>query len=312
METATHLRAHILVYLFVFVAASREDKFVYHGEWSTDAPDENYLLIHVPKTSGSSFLQESPEHLPVGSTLTGNHEQTPCHRLTRIIPASRQAVLVRSPRKHVFSQFLECKYDKWGQRQTKGTGFPGFGRFETTGAGFEEWLAHFVNDSTASKGDYKCYNPWNLQTRFLACIGLQHGPPVSDPRVAVPVAVTMLDHIGFVGIADYYDASICAYEFFVAGTTRCTCKEGRLLHPDDYVQARITHRVPRHSLNDLTKVQTQLINKLTVLDDIVYTHALAKFRSFIKHIEKKSGVNLLCSSSTNILTNESHRPHQTA
>ena len=70
--------------------------------------------------------------------------------------------MLRAPRDHVLSQYLECRYDAWGKRMTRGTGFPLNGTNE--GAGFKSWLAHFSSPKWRPwHGDFNCYNPINMQ-----------------------------------------------------------------------------------------------------------------------------------------------------
>ena len=70
--------------------------------------------------------------------------------------------ILRSPREHVLSQYLECRYDEWGKRTTNGTGFPLNGT--NVIAGFKTWLSHFSSPEwRPSRGDFNCYNPINMQ-----------------------------------------------------------------------------------------------------------------------------------------------------
>ena len=70
--------------------------------------------------------------------------------------------VLRAPRAHVISQFLECRYDKWGIKVTKQTAFP---REGTDPADFKLWLKHFAQGWEPSMGDFNCYNPTNMQAR---------------------------------------------------------------------------------------------------------------------------------------------------
>ena len=108
-----------------------------------------------------------------GSTMHGNYEQT-----IFIIPSKREntVVFLRDPYRHVLSQYMECKYDTWGQQVTRGTGFPGTHKMEEVLGGFEEWVRHFVKGKAilGGRGAYNCYNPWNMQARYLSVKGVAH------------------------------------------------------------------------------------------------------------------------------------------
>ena len=73
--------------------------------------------------------------------------------------------MLRSPRAHVYSQFLQCKHDEWGLRVTNGTGFPRSG-LDTDG--FARWIQHFRGGRWRRDGvidDFGCYNPHNMQAK---------------------------------------------------------------------------------------------------------------------------------------------------
>jgi hypothetical protein len=258
---------------------SYEDSFTYHGTWPVEHDATHYAFVHIPKTAGSSFLADSPKHLPVKSTMNGNGERDAC---TVNRPLPQVAVMIRSPKSHVYSMFLECKYDTWGIETTRGSKFPRDN--STTSAGFEEWLDHFQ----LHNNDFNCYYPRNLQTRRMGCsIDQRHG------RLNVTAAHNMVRNIGFVGITDHYAESICAFEVFVSNTTKCTCVNGTLsMHAP---VTHITHFVPPHSLRELTPRHIHLINNLTQEDDKLYAMARSRFWKDVDAASAISGVDIKCS-----------------
>ena len=115
---------------------------------------QSWSYIHVPKTAGDSFMTLSSRHMPTGSSLQGNEEKS--YSLTT--PKSNPMVLfLREPTEHVLSQFLECKYDSWGQKQTNGTAFPGLMNKDDTMAGFDEWIQHFLHHAFHPKAQSPPY-----------------------------------------------------------------------------------------------------------------------------------------------------------
>ena len=127
-------------------------------------------------------------------------------------------VFLRSPRTHITSLFLECKYSDWGGPRGLVSGFP-WNCSDTQG--LEAWLAYFEtwrpsNDAIqqAQSNDFGCYNAASLQTRQLgdACVRNPHHLYRANwpqPASAAVVAGQRLDTFAFVGIMDLYDASYC-------------------------------------------------------------------------------------------------------
>ena len=129
-------------------------------------------FLHIPKCAGTSFNTELTQ---AGFTLTeSSGERCLCNKPMSSPgescndPTVPVVTLLRSPRAHVYSQYLECRFDDWGKKVTKGTAFPARGAIE---AGFERWLDHFLGRSRGLgwEGAYRCYNPWNMQSRALTC-----------------------------------------------------------------------------------------------------------------------------------------------
>ena len=57
-------------------------------------------------------------------------------------------VMMRSPRAHTLSQYLQCYDTRWGERVTKNTAFPrGQGALDPSperGYGYSKWIEHFA------------------------------------------------------------------------------------------------------------------------------------------------------------------------
>ena len=172
-----------------------------------------------------------------------------------------------------------------------------------TVGGFSEWLQHV----SSGYDDFNCYHPFNMQTRYLSCATRKgrteesKGPPpehhLFQANVNLTRAFTNLQRIGFVGIADFYTQSVCAFEVFVSGRTKCWCENDGVfnstLRTSD-LQYHFEHGVPGHSVGDLTAQHLSLIDKLTRLDQGVYAVALYRFWMFVDAASNQTGVNLRC------------------
>ena len=105
---------------------------------------------------------------------------------------------LRNPRKHVYSQFLECKYDNWGKGRTKDTNFP---RNATDPEDMADWVSFFHDDWNVTKGCFNTYNPINMQSRWFVC---NYGNPakVVDEFYLTPNidhAITHAENLDFLG-----------------------------------------------------------------------------------------------------------------
>ena len=262
-----------------------------------------FNFIHIPKCAGSSFLQDSGRFLRVGDTLRGNSERSFAHTLGH---ARDMVVLLRDPMEHVYSQFLECKYDKWGKRVTRGTKFPGRWSMNDPKKGFGDWLAHFVHAPDHATGAlmmFKCYNPWNMQARYLTQTNRwSHGIVKHDDALpSLKIAVANLEKVGIVGLTEHYDASLCLLLFRsldaanVLPRSKCSCV-AFLERRSKKLGTYITHRVPVHSVTSLDADTLAMISTLVQVDMRLYEHARRLFYNEVDRVRNATGVDLLCRS----------------
>ena len=234
--------------------------------------EQQLYLVHVPKTGGASLcaeLKAQNQWISSASRCTGGRfDQSQvaeaCMRPAREIPNSFVATLFREPREHVMSQYMECAFSyNWTAPSRGEGGVPG----SQLGGSFAEkdftaWLRHF-QAWQPGKGDYHCYNPWNMQTRQMICTSANkcfphhvHGaeacrtaPPTrltpghasvwpharsQSPRCARLLAdgeaieppVPELEQLDFVGVTELYDESWCLLNWQLDGSLpdMCTCE----------------------------------------------------------------------------------------
>ena len=150
--------------------------------------------MHIPKTAGTSvYKQLKPQGVRFKDVSPGGDEK--CFYSILKEGGQNVAAFFRRPEEHVYSLYLECKYDGWGKMMTKNTGFPR-GSDENITIGrvpdFERWLDHFRNKGTPAKRGpwYDYYNcsldlP-GMKTRFQhihdICTYPKHGHMVAILR----------------------------------------------------------------------------------------------------------------------------------
>ena len=119
-------------------------------ELSIKRGEDNILFVHIPKTAGMSFrytINKEGDFDVQHTELCFKELFHDYRKSSRQLPFTLS--FFRAPRPHVYSQFLECKYDSWGKRVTSRTRFP---RHNSDKKDFETWVDHFfmVSDGANS------------------------------------------------------------------------------------------------------------------------------------------------------------------
>ena len=212
-----------------------------------------FAFVHIPKCAGATVVSVLRDILPVISPGVGAAGSEVC--LQQGIQAFRPRdpdtsyiVFLRSPRHHVWSQYTECRFDKWGVSMTREyTDFP---RDDQTPLveGFGLWVDHYYNRLQQSVGvprpedpwygkitknprvrhskkkylrDQGCYHPENMQSRYLSQQAAQetfmqdwdlnegHSQDNSGLTTAAAALVALHTQVGFVGFVEFMDESYC-------------------------------------------------------------------------------------------------------
>merc|ERR1712072_992669 len=120
-----------------------------------------------------------------------------------------------------------------GKRVTRNSRFPRGAAGGDVFGGLDVWLRHFTtrdgNDTIAD--DFRCYQPWNMQARYLGAESVtdhhyRHAESISELRPSFARAKRALDESGFVGIADFYSATMCLFHHHNTGNYHsftCSC-----------------------------------------------------------------------------------------
>lgn len=259
---------------------------------SNDAAPARYLFLHIPKTGGSSFVDDAAEHalvscghlhcvhvderqkkwegdgLPQLAASPRDCNLVACEgELTavraslalQVTAAPRLVLLVREPTSHVLSMWRHCLWH--GPLETVRTK-------PATNMTLVDWIrrpAEVLKD--AGK---RCYGgdrgPKDIQTAVL-------GPSLSQALAVVKTAY-------HVGVQGYYAASLCLLIQRVHGTTSaandlCSCSSGEATRRK--AQTHADHGIDFDPVID--KVALEEIQKVTMLDSVVHTYSLRRLHA---------------------------------
>jgi len=261
-------------------------------------------LIHIPKTAGTSFVRD----MRTDGIRVADAEK--CARRQDVYLRPVKSIMFRLPRAHVFSQYLQCRFSRWGFNQTANeTEFP---RDEPILQGFEKWLAVFANQTLSDPMPlpaFNCYNPWNMQARALVCYPDTKQGPRTKPRSShhvhtpsdmVPPLVDALDElqrIGLVGVTELYEAFLCMavhqINLWNATSVRVRCGVCSS-SPGPVSYTHEAHKVPAHDFLALPEEANRLIDRMTRIDSMLYSAVLRRVLTGIQNFETRTRIMVLC------------------
>jgi len=250
-------------------------------------------FTHIPKAAGVSFQHD----------LRPQKQEQNCY-LAMKTDGMLSAVMLRTPPSHVRSQFGECYYDSWGRRITHHTNFK---RTEDAEADFNAWVRHFETQPRYPAEDFRCIDPREVQARHLSC-GYAPNPEANHALSEPPdlgVARYLLRDADFVGVADFYDASVCLLTLRRTGALPpdCACSDAplrrgaknRTVHAN-LTHAHVAHGVPRGWSDGAIADPGvhRLVLQYTALDAQLFASALQRFRADVSFAERVAGRRFLC------------------
>lgn len=250
-------------------------------------------MIHIPKTAGSSFYDQYKHRYKFLIRSPGPDERSYTYYVNEIKKHGYNKVKLftffREPEKHVYSMYLECKYDSWGQRVTRKTNFPRISEEdESIGftPGFDQWLEHFTKNQTTTDM-FNCYQPLNIQTRyFMSTIIEPHNFDYTHNFTSE--TKRRINDLWFYGLTEYYTLSTCVVEFLVSTTLSDACRCP--YQPKNVDEKRITHGVPPHPYKSLSNNTKQMVNQLVSEDRKLYDYAKKMFFKKVAMIESKNDI----------------------
>ena len=256
-----------------------------------------YHLTHIAKTGGRSVHQEIKE-------LTGHvagAEQ--CH--PPFVHQSRiNIVFLREPRRHVISMYLhgasvgrnrssaDRERRSWVRRQL--SGYP----MGMDALGLHAWLRHFSRGWTPTAGDFRSYNPLNMQARSLTCRATHWnadfvsscdeacshhtGPNASDARPSLEAALGVVRAVHFVGVTELLPEALCVLEYRVTGAASTDCARPRPVVRNPAVD-RFAHA--NLGVSGLAPPVLAELDAVSVIDQQVYKAALVRLLCEIRALE---------------------------
>lgn len=272
------------------------------------------LHMHIPKCAGASLHRElawkCKDYKIFSNEVCHDYLQREEKNMIEKFNFTKNiyTTMIRDPISHVYSQYLECKYDGWGKTVTRNTSFP---RNYSDIEGFDLWLDHFDETWDIKKGFFNCYIPFNAQTRAFTCTGgnnhyLLYNSKFINYKITDPlypdIDIAMNNSIKFhvIGVVEYYDASICLflYNLYNKLNEECQnlCKNRNKVIDNSVNKPNFheKHNVPGHNTTSLSPSIINKIERLTKKDKMLYNNLLKRFLNEIKVLETKYETKLLC------------------
>ena len=304
------------------------------------------FFMHIPKTAGRSATRWLQDAVPRASVMFGHGEVylRPFQSVDALAETRRTwssarlasslnglvhprrgiesllaATMVRSPRSHVVSMYMECCCSNWGRRVAPTVPTrPG-----NWTAGFRAWLDHF-DPGTWSQGDYHCYNPHNMLARALTCDDPRRAMDsrcdsccadagdrratcshhAADRDALIPDATAAVRAVrfdlGFVGVTELFTESLCLLGFLLDGTLpgkSCVVDgdDSPIVPPDDrgFELHHEAHGVPPHDVRAVPRATLDVVDAYTAVDREVYRAAFTRLVADLRALERRAGVRVL-------------------
>lgn len=250
----------------------------------------SYIHVHIPKAGGRAFFHNAPMYLPVGARVRGTGEKgvlSTKQGRAKLGAHSKLTVLLRNPLHLIYSQFIYCKHvlrrgDNDFPRK------PGRG----VAAGLQTWAQNFM--ITPAPTHYRCYDPTNIQTRFVSTDSGANEPSSTYPGVTR--ARYMLDRsFALVGIMELFNESMCLLRYEAAKErppAYCACGASRASAPMPW---RILKReTPKHPISGLAQSYRRMLASLVQDDLLLYLHGLHWFERAVGRVRDQTGVLIAC------------------
>lgn len=280
-------------------------------------------FIHIPKAGGDTFRFTAANM----GVPTDGEERCYQYMYKDDRDAFVNAVLIRDPRAHVLSQYSHCYTNPYGTSSlAPGWGFPRGDEGELPPqrwrSGLDVWLAHFNSWHQGTDGYFNCYNPINMQARYLTCgekeprdrlvgTGAEHAGSspehpqdefyfqsghymaVNDmPEPDLPTLKARLDTMQVVGVTEAMKESVCLLEFKSRGAIHpgCECGSPAKLLPWHME----THGRIHADFNTLPAEVMRSVYNITRVDRLLHRMAALRLMTDVKDAENRLGKTFMC------------------
>jgi hypothetical protein len=249
------------------------------------------ILIHIPKSGGTSA-----KSLFRKAGYADYQKLRYCEKCFRNLYDANRFTLTffRSPRSHVYSQYLECRYTPFGKFETQH--YSDFPRDGTNVEGFIKWIDFFDSKrntiiKNGKREAFGCYNPNNMQIRVFTenCLDTHYYYSTLQTHEQMIEAKENINKLSFFGITDLFDASTCLMWYY--------------LRREDYMKAYCTrnstiknvhedHNAPKHSIFDVPESTWIKVDELTRYDIATYRYALRIFLRNVLIFQNETGIDI--------------------
>ena len=285
-------------------------------------------FMHVPRTGGATLRFTAPQ---LGVPITGEERCYKYVHRERMI----NAALFRDPREHVLSQFSHCFANPHGAASMSPLwGFPRGNKGDTPKLGWmnglSKWLKHFGEDWRREDGYFNCFNPINMQARYLTCgakdevkdkaigTGAERWGTPDDPGRAVwfqsahylgandaaepdlDKVIRRLDSMQVVGVTEAMKATTCLIEYHSRGTVHPQCECGSDDSKFPWKEERNEAYQP-YAFADISEKNRELVMNVTRADRLVHRYAVKRLIRDSMRAEEKMGKKFLCSATRRAL-----------
>lgn len=267
--------------------------------------NEAVIAMHIAKTGGMNFAHDLYRLLPTDIGLFSIEQSY--DQLWWAVDNFHLVTMLRQPRTHVLSQYIECKSDPVWHPTPHAQDF--------LYANFSTWLNLFNGGHTIE--DLRCYHPWNMQTRCIAGISAQRGPNKDCHQVPEEwsqfndadwesARLLHLDHAlqhmknaYMVGLLERYQESICLLYGKLVQTGPmplfCNCEDRQAWATFKNWQTPLAnHLVSHHDISEVSAEDLERIDQLTQSDVLLYQAAEERFNHEIKLLEQEREMKINC------------------
>jgi hypothetical protein len=278
-------------------------------------------FIHIPKAGGDTFRFTAANM----GVLTEGEERCYHFMYRADKDAHVNVLLVRDPRAHVLSQFSHCYTNPYGIASLAPAwgfprGEPGVPPPRRWESGLAAWLAHFNSWHQGSDGYFNCYNPINMQARYLtcgekdtldrrvgtgaerwgtpekpgACFYYQSGHYMGVNDMAEPDLPTLkarLDTMQVVAVTEAMKQSLCLLEFKSRGAIHPGCECGSKAALPWHNEA---HGVAHVEFSTLPAAAMRAVDNITRVDRLLHRMAAQRLVADVEAAEKSLGKSFMC------------------